>query len=77
MSYEEMVNSLFRILAVANMADHDEAALPWQKSEDASERSGFYGMIAKAVVEIAGREIYENWTKTSEVDMSLANRKSE
>lgn len=77
MSYEEVVNSLFRILAVANMADHDEAALPWQKSEDASQRGGLYGYIAMAIVEIAGREIYENWTKSSEVDMSLANRKSE
>ena len=73
-SYEAVVRNLFDLLDLANRADHEDAQ-PWQEPSDAAQ-CHFYGRIGDAIAQIAGREMVDHWSKTHEVDMRLANRRS-
>lgn len=73
MKYHQRLEQLFGLLALANAADSDQAEA-WQHGEDASQRNGFYGHIAAAIVAIAGRAIVDYWAETNEIDLNLADR---
>ena len=73
-SYEAVVRNLFDLLDLANQADHEDAQ-PWQRTQDAGQ-SNFYGKIYESLKLIAGQEIVDYWNQTHEVDMRLANRRS-
>lgn len=72
MNYNIVLLMLFDLLKQANAAD-TEHRLDWQEPQDASSRH-FYGHIQKAIESIAGTEITEEFAKSSEVDLGLANR---
>ena len=71
--YQTVVETLFRLLSIANMSDSDKAA-PWQKPSDCSARNGLYGQLAICIKMVAGTEILHRWEETGEVEMALANR---
>jgi hypothetical protein len=73
--YEKVIRELFAMLAVANRADSDDHAnKEWQLEVDASQRHGFFGHIANAIVSIAGQRIFDYWAETAELDITLASR---
>lgn len=72
-TYAETIQTLFDLLTLANAADSDDAQ-PWQHSDDAGQRNGFFGDVYKAICRIAGPEIVSHWVETGEVETSLANR---
>lgn len=73
MKYKEVVETLFKLLAVANAADSHEAA-DWQSPKDADERDGWYGDIHKAIRRIAGQNVLDEWAENNEVHMHLCFR---
>lgn len=72
-TYTETIKTLFDLLVLANAADSNDAQ-PWQHSDDANQRNGFFGDIHKAICHIAGPEIVSHWVETGEVKLSLARR---
>ena len=74
MTYEETLQSLFALLAQANLASSNKA-MSWQRAEDEQQFCGnLYQCLNASIVAIAGYEIIEYWCITGEVDISLANR---
>lgn len=73
MKYKEVVEALFKLLAVANAADADDAA-DWQTPADADEREGWYGDIHKAIRRIAGQNVLDYWADYNELNMGLCRR---
>lgn len=73
MVYKEVVETLFKLLAVANAADSHEA-VSWQSPEDANERDGWYGDICKAILRIAGQNVLNHWAEYNDVNMRLCFR---
>lgn len=73
MKYKEVVETLFKLLAVANAADADDAA-DWQAPKDANQRDGLFGDIHKAILRIAGNDVLDHWAASGEVEMRLCRR---
>ena len=65
MDYKQAKNTLLRLLALANLAD-TEQALSWQKPYDAYQLGGFYGHLKNALLSIGGVDDYNYWIETGE-----------
>ena len=84
LTYHETLETLFKLLAQANMADSADAAI-WQRPQDAVHtfepssvcRQGHYGALENAIRTIAGPYILAQWAETGEIDYSLATRNDE
>jgi hypothetical protein len=72
--YHKIIFTLFELLTIANRADSAMEREDWQFPIDANQRGGFFGLIRKSIVAIAGQDIVDFWTDTYEVDLSLASR---
>lgn len=74
-TYEETIRTLFAMLAQANLSDSDVIERSdWQRDNDSSYSSGYYGDLSRALVKLAGEAIVEHWAETNEIDLSLASR---
>ena len=74
MNYRETVETLFKLLALANLADSDSKQ-NWQEAGDSMNRPGkLYGELRHAIQSIAGEAIIEHWAETGELVMKLASR---
>ena len=74
--YEATLTTLFALLSQANSADSDFYKQGWQKPNDASQTSGYFGSVANAITDIAGEHILDHWCRTNEICMKLADRRT-